>query len=143
MTPDVVTPQSLQTLRPARARIDLDRLAANYHALAAFVPAPVMPVVKADAYGHGAVHVARRLQREGAPMLAVAYAEEGVALRNAGIAVPIVVLTGIAPGQAPLLAEQGLTAVVSSAQTLAATLQAAQHATGPLPVHVKVDTGMS
>jgi alanine racemase len=143
VTPDVVTPHSLQTLRPARARIDLDRLAANYHALTAFVPAPVMPVVKADAYGHGAVHVARRLQREGAPMLAVAYAEEGVALRTAGITVPIVVLTGIAPGQAPLLAEQGFTAVVSSAQTLAATLQAAQHASRPLPVHVKVDTGMS
>ena len=138
-----MTPQSLQTLRPARARIDLDRLAANYHALAAFVPVPVMPVVKADAYGHGAVHVARRLQREGAPMLAVAYAEEGVALRAAGITVPIVVLTGIAPGQAPLLVEHGLTAVVSSAQTVAATLQAASHSAGPLPVHVKVDTGMS
>jgi alanine racemase len=102
-----------------------------------------MPVVKADAYGHGAVHVARRLQREGVPMLAVAYAEEGVALRVAGITVPIVVLTGIGAPQATLLVEHALTAVVSSAQTLAAMLQAAQHATALLPVHVKVDTGMS
>ena len=138
-----MTAASLQTLRPARARIDLDRLAANYHALAAFVPVPVMPVVKADAYGHGAVHVAGRLQREGAPMLAVAYAEEGVALRKAGIRVPIVVLTGVGPEQALLLAEHGLTAVVSSARSLEAALAAARLSSTPLPVHVKVDTGMS
>jgi alanine racemase len=138
-----VTQDLLSALRPARARIDLDRLAANYRALAAFVPVPVMPVVKAEAYGHGAVQVARRLQREGAPMLAVAYPEEGVALRAAGITVPIVVLTGIVPAQAPLLAQHGLTAIVSSLQTLNATLQAAQHAATALPVHVKIDTGMS
>jgi alanine racemase len=142
VTPDVV-PVSLQGLRPARARIDLDRLTANYHALAAFVPVPVMPVVKADAYGHGAVQVARRLQREGVSMLAVAYAEEGVALRTAGITVPIIVLTGVVPAQAPVLAQHRLTAVVSSVETWNGTLQAALHADAPLPVHVKVDTGMS
>ena len=49
----------LARLRPARARIDLDRLAANYHAIAAHAGRPVMPVVKADAYGHGAAPVAR------------------------------------------------------------------------------------
>jgi alanine racemase len=130
-------------LRPARARVDLDRVAANYHALTAFVPVPVMPVIKAEAYGHGAVQIARRLQREGVPMLAVAYAEEGVALRTAGITVPIVVLTGIVPAQAPVLAQHGLTAVVSSLHTWNATLQAARHIDAPLPVHVKVDTGMS
>src|SRR6266508_1515891 len=53
--------ETLRHLRPARARIDLDRLAANYGALQRLVPLPVMPVVKADAYGHGAVPVARRL----------------------------------------------------------------------------------
>ncbi len=138
-----MTPASLDSLRPARARIDLDRLAGNYNAIAAAVPVPVMPVVKADAYGHGAVQVARRLVTEGAPMLAVAYAEEGVALRTAGIAVPIVVLTGFAPAQAPFIAAHALTAVVSTQRTLVGALQAAQGLASPLPVHVKVDTGMS
>jgi len=50
----------LRHLRPARARIDLDRLGANYSALQRLVPVPVMPVLKADAYGHGALPVARR-----------------------------------------------------------------------------------
>ena len=67
----------LRHLRPARARIDLDRLADNYAALRRLVPVPAMPVVKADAYGHGALPVARRLLAAGAPMLAVAYVEDG------------------------------------------------------------------
>ena len=81
-----VTPRTPWPAPRARARIDLDRLAANYDAIARRRAAcRVMPVVKADAYGHGAVAVARRLVRAGAPRLAVAYVEEGVALRQAGI----------------------------------------------------------
>ena len=72
----------LLSLRPARARVDLDRLAANYDAVAAYAPVPLMPVVKADAYGHGAVAVARRLVRAGATRFAVAYPEEGAELRD-------------------------------------------------------------
>ena len=52
----------LDGLRPARATVDLDRLAGNYRALASLVPVPLMPVVKADAYGHGAGRVGRHLQ---------------------------------------------------------------------------------
>ena len=76
----------------------------------------------------------------GAQRLAVAYVEEGAALRQAGVEVPIVVLAGFATGQVPVLAEHALTPVVSTPQTLEAVLAAA----APLPrVHVKVDTGMS
>ena len=81
-------------LARAEARIDLGRLASNFRAVAAFAGKPVLGVVKADAYGHGAATVARVLEREGAPMLAVAYPDEGVALRNAGLTIPVLVLAG-------------------------------------------------
>src|SRR6188474_3175201 len=103
----------LHHLRPARARIDLDRLAANYHALRNLVPVPVMPVVKADAYGHGAAAVARRLLAEGAPRLAVAYVEEAVELRRSGISAPIVVLAAFGPGQERIIRKHRLTPVAS------------------------------
>jgi alanine racemase len=136
---------SLAHLRPARARIDLGRLAANYDTLRTFAPVPVMPVVKADAYGHGAVAVARRLVARGAPRLAVAYPEEGVELRRAGIAVPIVVLAGFAGEQADALIAHSLTPVVSTPRTLDAILGAARRpaAGRRFPVHVKIDTGMA
>jgi alanine racemase len=132
---------TLLRLRPARAVIDMDRLAANYRAVVAAVPVPLMPVVKADAYGHGAVEVARRLAALGAPLLAVAYVEEAVALRQAGLEVPLVVLAGFGQGQAPLLREHRLTPVVSTRRTLAATLDLPA-GDRPLSAHVKVDTGM-
>src|SRR5437868_13326230 len=90
--------ETLRHLRPARARVDLDRLAANYHALRALVPVPVMPVVKADAYGHGAAAVARRLVAEGVDRLAVAYVEEAVALREHGFSLPMVALAAFGLG---------------------------------------------
>ncbi len=130
----------LDALRPVQAVVDLARLRANYRAVAAFSALPLMPVVKADAYGHGAREVARALAGLGAPLLAVAYAEEAVDLRRAGIAVPIVVLAGFTPGQVPVLIEHRLTPVVSTPATLAALL-ARPEARG-LPVHVKADTGM-
>ena len=89
----------LAALRPARARIDLDRLGANYDAVREAAGLPVMPVVKADAYGHGAPLVARALVARGAPCLAVAYPEEAVPLRDAGITVPILALAGFSAGQ--------------------------------------------
>src|SRR5262245_52810049 len=85
---------------PAAAWIDLDRIRDNFRALRAFAGAQaVIPVIKADAYGHGAVAVARTLEPFGVPLFAVAYVEEGVALRRAGVAAPILILTGFAPDQ--------------------------------------------
>ena len=133
----------LDGLRPARATVDLDRLAANYRAIRAAVAVPLMPVVKADAYGHGAAQVGRHLASLGAERLAVAYAEEAVALRAAGVRVPIVVLAGFGQGQGRLLREHALVPVVSTPRTLEWTLQAARGSRAPLPVHVKVDTGMT
>jgi alanine racemase len=133
----------LRHLRPARARIDLDRLASNYGALQRLVPVPVMPVVKADAYGHGALPVARRLLAAGAPLLAVAYVEEAVALREEGISVPIVVLAAYGPGQERVLRQHDLTPVVSTPRTLEGVLTPSREGKRPLKVHLKIDTGMS
>jgi alanine racemase len=127
---------------PAWARVDLDRLAANYHAVRAFARRAVMPVVKADAYGHGAVHVARRLEREGAGLLAVAYLEEGMALRDAGVRARIVVLTGFGYGQLGILQRYDLTPVVSTLGMIQSLLGSDCGERGPLAVHLEVDTGM-
>lgn len=132
--------EELLALRPARARIDLDRLAANYATVAACAQVPLMPVVKADAYGHGAVPVARRLVRAGAQWLAVALPEEGAELRTAGIDVPIVVLAGFTEGQVPFLARHRLTPVVSTEGQRDAIVAAPVR---PPAAHVKVDTGMA
>ena len=134
--------EALRLLRPARARVDLDRLAANYHAVRGLAGVPVMPVVKADAYGHGAAAVARRLVAEGAPLLAVAYVEEAAALRERGISVPIVVLAAFGPGQERAIRRHHLTPVVSTPATLEGVLSPAREGRRPLGVHLKVDTGM-
>lgn len=134
--------EELLNLRPARARVDLDRLAANYDAVAACARVPLLPVVKADAYGHGAAAVARRLERAGAARFAVAYPEEGAELRAAGIAGDVVVLAGFAATQVALLARHRLTPVVST-HVQADALVAASRDARPAAAHVKVDTGMS
>jgi alanine racemase len=137
-----LTADRLAKLRPTRATVDLSRLAANYRTIAESAHVPIMPVVKADAYGHGAVHVARRLVALGAPMLAVAFVEEAVVLRLAGVTVPIVVMAGFEPSQLGLIEEHGLAPVVGSAGMLRALL-ARPAGARPIAVHVKVDTGMS
>src|SRR5262245_8909281 len=136
-------PEELDRLRAGWAQVDLTRLAENYSAVAARVPVPLMPVVKADAYGHGAARITRRLESLGASLFAVAYPEEGVALRKAGVRAPIVVMAGFGPGQETLLAPYDLTAVVSTSQTLTGVMAAARDLARPPPVHLKVDTGMT
>jgi alanine racemase len=107
----------------------------------------LMPVVKADGYGHGAAHVARRLADEGAPIFAVAVVEEGLELRRAGITQPILVMGWIGKVQLGSLVEGGLTANVHSveqAEELKSFLEGEEGRGGaPVRVHLKVDTGMT
>ena len=92
--------------RPTWCDIDLAALERNYRAIEHLVGASkMMPVIKADAYGHGLIQVASRLEDIGAPRLAVAYVEEGLALRAGGITVPIQVLGGAVARQIPLFLE--------------------------------------
>ncbi|MGB3543023.1 alanine racemase, partial [Rubrivirga sp.] len=119
-----------------RAEIDLEAVRHNVRALPAAPDDELMGVVKADAYGHGAVPVARVLEAEGVKRLAVATVPEAVELRDAGIESRILVLAGPLPEFLPVYAEHGLEAVVSSSTVAEAVAEYR------IPVHVKVDTGM-
>src|SRR5688572_33156142 len=81
--------------RPTRITVDLDHLSHNLRNIRAHVGVPVMGIIKANAYGHGLVPVALHLQAQGVEQLGVAFVEEGIALRKAGITAPILVLGGI------------------------------------------------
>jgi alanine racemase len=129
-------------LARAEARVDLSRLSANYGALVAFAGKPVLPVVKAEAYGHGIARVGKLFESLGAPMLAVAYPDEGVALRQAGVGLPVLVVAGCRPGEQALFAKHALTPVVSSPLTLDGAVLLAR-LRGAASVHLKIDTGMS
>ncbi len=140
-------------LRPAWVEVDLSAITANVAHIGAVVgPSAVCAVVKADGYGHGAVPVARAALEGGAAYLGVALAEEGHELRQAGIEVPVLVLSEPPAEAMGLVVEDNLTATIYTDDGLAALLEAAALArpdreTGggrgrPVPVHLKVDTGM-
>src|SRR6185369_3515221 len=130
--------------RPTWAEIDLNNLAANFNQVRRRVTpaARVMAVLKANAYGHGAVECAQRLSREGADWFGVALPEEGIQLRAAGIREPILLLAGYWPGQAAACIQHQLTSVVYRLDMIEALNQAAANAGVVIDVHVKVDTGM-
>lgn len=130
-------------LRPTQIEVDLSRLTSNYRAIQAHVaPAAVMPVLKANAYGHGLVEVGRHMQSLGAPYLGVAFLEEGILLREAGVTTPILVLGGIIGNQVPLFLEHGLTLTASSVEKLGQIEEAARAMGVQARVHLKIDTGM-
>ncbi|MEK7220729.1 MAG: alanine racemase, partial [candidate division NC10 bacterium] len=131
-------------VRPPHAEIDLSAIAANV-ALACRLAGPetrVMAVVKADAYGHGAVPVARVALAAGATWLGVAIPEEAVPLRAAGIASRILVLGPVAPEQAELVADHDLEQCVCDPAQAEALDRAARARGRVLALHLKVDTGM-
>ena len=133
------------TLKRTWAEIDLDAIAHNYRQIRRRVGANVkfLGVVKADAYGHGAVHVGRVLQNEGADYLAVASADEAVELRQNGITMPILILGHTPKEQVGKLIDLHVTqAVTCQAKALEYSNEAVKHG-GILTVHIKVDTGMS
>ena len=129
--------------RPTYVEIDRDQLTANYQAVeAAVAPARMLPVVKANAYGHGLVEVARLFERFGPAGLAVAFLEEGAILREAGIVCPILVMGGLDIPQIPDFLHFNLSMTVSSVQAVGAIEQAADRLGRVARVHAKVDTGM-
>jgi hypothetical protein len=130
--------------RPTWARIDLDALASNFHQIKSRVNqgVKVISVVKANAYGHGALECACRLAQEGADWFGVALPEEGIALRDSGITLPILCLAGFWEGQAAACIQQQLVPVVYRLDLIEALDLAARDAGIVADVHVKVDTGM-
>ena len=138
-----IDPASPGVLRPTVVEVSLARLTANFQAIqAAVVPAAVMPIVKANAYGHGLVPVARHLVGLGAASLGVAFLEEAVALREDGVTVPILVMGGIFGDQIPVFLRHGLTLTASSIDKLRQIDATAAELGVTATVHLKIDTGM-
>lgn len=139
-------PEASHAVEPRRARVEIDlaALERNFRRLEARVaPARVLPVVKADAYGHGAVAVARRLAPLGAAGVAVALVEEGIELRRAGVREAILVLSPTPRGAEEALVEFELTPAISGADQLERIEAAGTRAGRRIPVHLKFDTGMT
>ncbi|MBI3911296.1 MAG: alanine racemase [Armatimonadetes bacterium] len=139
-------------MRSAWLEIDLNAYRANLVALREHCGVGLLAVVKANAYGHGLVPVARAALGVGAAALGVALPEEGADLRETGLeslhSARIVVLGLTLPEQAPLLARYRLEPIISDVLVLPALGVASRKLSGrdqgtPLRVHVKVDTGMS
>lgn len=129
--------------RPTRIEVDLGAIRHNIARLGAVAGTDVCAVVKADGYGHGAIAVARAAVDAGAAWLGVALVEEGIALREAGITAPILVLSEPPIAAVPELLAARLTPTAYREPFLA-VLDATGHGRGaPVGVHLKVDTGMA
>ncbi len=130
-------------LRPTHLTVDLGVLRRNLEALARHAaPAKVLPILKANAYGHGLVEVARLLESTGAAGVGVAYLEEGLRLRRHGVRLPVLVLGGLAADQIPHFLAHDLTLTASSVDKLRAIDERAGALGTRARVHLKIDTGM-
>ena len=132
-------------LRRTWAEVDLDALAHNYRQARRMIGPGVryLGVVKADAYGHGAVQVGRKLEALGADYLAVSSLDEARELRHGGISMPILILGHTPPEMVPELIRHRITQTVSARAKAEEYSAAAAACGGTLRVHIKVDTGMS
>lgn len=143
MTPPDIAFMEEEAVRPTHVEVDLGVLAANLEAIRQHVGrARVMVVLKANAYGHGLVPVAQHMVRHGVDCLGVAFLEEGILLRKAGISTRILVLGGIAGEQIPLFLKYELTLTAPSLEKLRLIDDAAAALGRKAKVHLKVDTGM-
>ena len=132
------------TLKRTWAEISLDNLTHNFETIRRQVgpKAKLLGVVKADAYGHGAVRVAKHLERLGAGYLAVSNLDECEELRVNGITLPILMLGFTPADQAERILKNDMTQAVPNLAIAEAYSSAAVHAGGTMKVHIKLDTGM-
>ena len=139
---------------PTFANIDLEALKANYLSVSEFLqrrsskklnvaPINIIAVIKANAYGHGSVAVARSLEEAGASMLACADIEEGVKLREFGVCTPILVFGALSVSDLNGVFTHNLTPTVSSPFAARALQAAAEIRNCQLHCHLKIDTGMN
>jgi alanine racemase len=131
---------------PFRSWVEISRsqIAANYRAIARTVgeEVTVTPVVKADAYRHGAIEISRALIGEGARWLAVSNVEEGVSLRMAGIDTRILVMADFLPVGRVAMVEHELTPVIHALEDLRDLNELGIRKGEPIPFHLKIDSGM-
>jgi alanine racemase len=135
---------SFSTLLPTYATVNLAALAHNLSRIKRYLSpgCEVMAIVKANAYGHGAIETAQSLSRQGIGQFAVASLDEGIALRQAGLSASIVVLGALFEEQVFDLITHRLTPVVSDGHILPALAKAVRSQQAPYSIHLKVETGM-
>jgi alanine racemase len=137
------TISSNEIVRPTLVEVDLKRLEENFNAIRQHVaPTRVMPILKANAYGHGLLRVAQLMESLGADYIGVAVLEEGILLRENGIRMPILVLGGILGNQVPGFLKYDLTITASSIDKLSQVDEIAVQMGVIAKVHLKIDTGM-
>jgi alanine racemase len=147
--------------RPVWAEISLGALAENFHAIRKFVnppeekrktPRKILSIVKGNGYGHGGPQVAKALEKAGSDWFGVTCTEEGIAVREAGVQKPVLVLTGFWPGEESRLIEHDLTAVIHRCEQLKQLDSAAARIIAKkggnqgrkrVSFHLKMDTGMN
>jgi alanine racemase len=130
-------------LRPTHLTVDLKRLTENFHAIQKHVgDVIVMPILKANAYGHGLVEVGRHFAGLGVEYIGVAFLEEAILLRESGVDTPILVLGGILGTQVPQFIQHNLSLTASSIEKLEQVDQVAESMGAQARVHLKIDTGM-
>ena len=134
----------LNSSRPAWIEIDLDALENNYNVIQNKIPlsSKIAAVVKADAYGHGAVKIAAELDKLGADYFCVGSPDEGLELRNAGIKKEIIVLAEVLKSQYQDILEGDLIQTVGSFETLMGLNKIAAEFNKTIRVHLKIDSGM-
>jgi len=130
--------------RPTRAEINLDALEHNFTCIKERTgkEAKILAVVKANAYGHGAIEISQALQELGVDFLGVATCEEGIELRTASITTPIILLAGSFSGQATAVLQHDLIPVVYNLESARELSQHAHQSKRRVKIHVKIDTGM-
>jgi alanine racemase len=145
MSEALVVERSFQAL-PYRSWVEVSRaqIAANFHAIRQVVGegVEVMPVVKADAYRHGAIEVSRVLEEQGARWLAVSNTEEGVGLRDAGVRTRILVMADFLPFTREAMLAYNLTPVLHSLADIAELDRLASAREHKTAYHLKIDSGM-
>ncbi|MFA8341466.1 MAG: alanine racemase [Rhodothermaceae bacterium] len=129
-------------LRPTHLEIDLNSICHNFNEIKNLTKRKVMPILKANAYGHGLVKIAELMQELNADYLGVAVLEEALLLRKNGIKLPVLVLGGIIGNQIPLYIQNDITITASSVDKLRQIENCAIQLEKKAKVHLKIDTGM-
>ncbi len=144
MVPGTDRSPVVQPLPPVWIEVDLGAIQHNLHQIRQFVGSrtKVLAVVKANAYGHGLLPVARALVETGADLLGVASVAEGIGLRQQGITAKILVLGQILPEEAPWVVRHRLTQAIGDEAVARALSRAAIEQDRSVSIHLKIDTGM-
>ena len=132
-----------EVVRPTQLEINLTKIKENFQVIKKYIGSTkIMPILKANAYGHGLIKIAQHMQNLKADYLGVAVVEEGMLLREYGIKIPILVLGGVWGNQVPLFIKNDLTITASSIEKINQINETATEMKTKAKVHIKIDTGM-